>query len=418
MLSSLHDVQIQVVVGAPDGDGRRTLEIYSRSADPGEAVDAAWTRHAPASAVPGDDLEPALWPTDLTPGRRPGRPNWTSPDRTSGSARSVTPTAPPSPGCAGLGGWVIELVAEADAARGARGRRGVWLAPGRCSTPAQHSLAVFQLDSRRDDPADSGVRAPFLWSGVRLFASGAAALRLVFSPTGPSSWSVDGFDTTASAGAEGGLDWSPARCPPSRLRDAGRARRRAVRAGLGGVRTRRGRFEGGRRRTDRAWRRTSDHVRTARTVQSEEQEHTADAGSHPDLAALGRAVDGGVPLPEVVVLRVPGPPDQRVRWRTRLHIAVNSTLRVLQDWLADGPVAAVAAGRGDRRRARGVRRWVVWRARRVSENPDRVVLVEPGVRADSVVGRGAVRGGARPGRDRVGRAGGVASGTDGCGRPG
>ena len=65
MLPADGGVRVQVVVGAPDDAGRRTVDIYSRPA--GDDTDAGWTRHADgalapvgAGSEPGSDL--AVWP--------------------------------------------------------------------------------------------------------------------------------------------------------------------------------------------------------------------------------------------------------------------------------------------------------------------------------------------------------------------
>ncbi len=368
MLSSLHNVQIQVVVGAPDGDGRRTLEIYSRSADPGEAGDAAWTRHARASALPGDDLEPAPWPTDVT-----WPPTGATELDVAGSYERLSALGYHyGPAFTGLRrAWRMgdQVVAEAELPEGlAADAVRFGLHPALLDT-GQHSLAVDQLDSRRDDPADSGVLAPFLWSGVRLFASGAAALRLVFSPTGPSSWSVDGFDTTGRPVLR--VDSLVAReVSAERLRDVGTAHGDAL-FELGWVEC--GSAEAGSRASAEGpigWVTPSDRARTAPSA----EEHTADARFHSDLAALGSAVDGGAPLPDLVVLRVPDLPTPESMVES-VHTAVNGTLRVLQDWLTDArwerSRLVVVTGGGLVGAAVG---GLVRSAQ--SENPDRVVLVE------------------------------------------
>nr|WLD25869.1 turonicin A polyketide synthase subunit TurHH [Streptomyces sp.] len=56
-------VRLQVVVGAPDRDGRRTLDLYS--GDPDAADDEPWTRHATgvlAAGAPRPDFDLTAWP--------------------------------------------------------------------------------------------------------------------------------------------------------------------------------------------------------------------------------------------------------------------------------------------------------------------------------------------------------------------
>ncbi|MYR57905.1 SDR family NAD(P)-dependent oxidoreductase [Streptomyces sp. SID625] len=58
--------------------------------------------------------------------------------------------------------------------------------------------------------------------------------------------------------------------------------------------------------------------------------------SHPDLAALGAALDGGAPPPAAVLAwcdhtpHLPGPPDA-----ASVHTALDDALRLVQNWLAD-----------------------------------------------------------------------------------
>ncbi|MBP2337351.1 acyl transferase domain-containing protein/aryl carrier-like protein [Saccharothrix coeruleofusca] len=367
VLPSGHDVTVQVLVGAPDGDGRRTLEIYSRQAEPGEAAGASWTRHALASAVPGDDPEPAPWPTDST---------WpptgaTELDVAGAYERLGALGYHYGPAFTGLRrAWRRgdQVFAEAELPEGlAADAARFGLHPALMDT-GQHSLAVDQLDSSRTDQAP-GVRAPFLWSGVRLLASGAAALRLVFSPTGPSSWSVDGFDTTGRPVLR--VDSLVAReVSAEQLREVDTAHGDAL-FELGWVRC--GSADAGSQASaggSIGWVTPFDRARTAPS----EEERAVDARVHPDLAALGSAVDGGAPLPDLVVLRVPDlPTPESVVEST--HTAVNGTLRVLQDWLTDArwerSRLVVVTGGGLVGAAVG---GLVRSAQ--SENPERVVLVE------------------------------------------
>ncbi|MFD5461166.1 SpnB-like Rossmann fold domain-containing protein, partial [Streptomyces olivaceus] len=252
----------------------------------------------------------------------------------------------------------------------------------------QHSLAVDRLGSQGAGPDNPGVQAPFLWSGVRLLASGASALRLVFSPTGPSSWSVDGFDTTGRPVLR--VDSLVAReVSAEQLRDAGTPHADAL---FELVRVPCGPAEAGPEPGAEGtigWVAPSGPTRTAPAG----DEHTAGPWVHPDLAALGSAVDGGAPLPELVVLRVPGgrAPESTV---DSVHTAVNGTLRVLQDWftdsrwersrlvvVTDGGLVGAAVG-GLVRSAQ-------------SENPERVVLVEQALAGPEPAGARSVEAFAR-----------------------
>ncbi|WP_225640932.1 type I polyketide synthase [Streptomyces werraensis] len=63
ILPDTGDVQVRVVVGAADGTGRRSLEVYSRPRDDARTV-GGWTRHALGSLAP--DAPQAAPPADAT----------------------------------------------------------------------------------------------------------------------------------------------------------------------------------------------------------------------------------------------------------------------------------------------------------------------------------------------------------------
>ncbi|MFE7558113.1 type I polyketide synthase [Kitasatospora sp. NPDC057500] len=185
--------------------------------------------------------------------------------------------------------------------------------------PALLDAALQGLFLRAQQEAEPGpdrpsAGLPFSWSGVRLHASGATALRvrLGFAPDG--SVSIDATDpnglpvTSVEALAvrpidldtlrPGGgpeslyrLQWSPA--PATAPADP-----LGIWAVLGG----RELFPDG----------------------------------HPDLAALAAALDGGAPSPSAVLAwcdhtpDIPSPPDA-----ASVHAALDDALRLVQDWLAD-----------------------------------------------------------------------------------
>ncbi|KIQ66427.1 polyketide synthase [Kitasatospora griseola] len=156
---------------------------------------------------------------------------------------------------------------------------------------------------------------PFSWSGVRLHATGATALRvrLGFRPDG--SVSIDATDphglpvVSVEALAVRPIDLDalrPAGGPESlyRLQWSAAPAVTAPAAPLG------------------AW-----AVLGGRELFPD---------SHPDLAALGAALDGGAPSPAAVLAwcdhtpDLPSPPDAAA-----VHTALDDALRLVQDWLAD-----------------------------------------------------------------------------------
>ncbi|MEU3188924.1 SDR family NAD(P)-dependent oxidoreductase [Streptomyces sp. NPDC006923] len=175
-------VQLQVVVGAPQDSGHRTLEVYSR---PQDAEDGdPWTRHAggvlaPGAPRPGFDL--SEWPP-----------------------RDAEPV--------GVDGLYAHL-AGGGFAYGPlfQGLTAAWLRGdetfAEVALPEEHraQAAPFGLHPALLDAAlhstfarpggDEQGRLPFSWNGVTLHAVGADTLRVRLVPTGPDGVSLQLADT-------------------------------------------------------------------------------------------------------------------------------------------------------------------------------------------------------------------------------
>ncbi len=167
-------VALQIVVGEPEeSTGRRSITIWSQQQDPDSPdIDAAWTRHASGfvSATAGvsrDDSEMAEWPP------------------------------------AGVEEVELSDLYETFAAAGYaygpvfRGLKAAWLRDGEIFAEVALPEQVGDAGAYGTHPAllDAALHAiavtgttqgviPFVWSGVRLFAVGAAALRVRLTPVG------------------------------------------------------------------------------------------------------------------------------------------------------------------------------------------------------------------------------------------
>ncbi|MFL6072394.1 MAG: SDR family NAD(P)-dependent oxidoreductase [Mycobacteriales bacterium] len=157
-------VRYQLAVDGPDDSGQRTISIHTRQSDDG------WTRHATGTLGTGAGAgsELAEWPPpnaepvgvddlydrlvergyDYGPAFRGLSAAWRRGDETFAEVR--LPTEP--------GGFAVHP-ALLDA--------------------ALHTMAVAGGDDGGDE-----VRLPFAWTGVRLFAEGATALRVRLAPAG------------------------------------------------------------------------------------------------------------------------------------------------------------------------------------------------------------------------------------------
>ncbi|MFJ3128623.1 type I polyketide synthase [Streptomyces sp. NPDC086993] len=193
VLSSEGAVQVQVVVGAADDAGVRSVDIYSRPEEPG--VEGAWTLHGTGTVMPGVD-EPAGGRGDLT----------------------VWP--PQDAEALDIGGF-YETMADRGYEYGPafRGLRSVWrrgdevfaevaLPEGVASASGEFGLHPALLDAGLQSglltlfaPADdsaTGNRLPFSWRGVVLHAVGATTLRVRMAPVAgdPTTVTLDVADAS------------------------------------------------------------------------------------------------------------------------------------------------------------------------------------------------------------------------------
>ena len=191
-------VQVQLTVGGPDDNGRRALQVHSRAAD-ARAADAsaegAWTRHATGLLGPaaprGADLaeEFAVWPpldaeevdiAGLYDGLAQGGYGY-------------------GPAFRGLrAAWqrgndmFADVALPADTAADAGGFR---LHPALLDA-AWHAAS---LDGGAVSGSSGGtVRLPWAWTGVSLFATGAAALRVRLRPDGAGGLSLAAADSAGT----------------------------------------------------------------------------------------------------------------------------------------------------------------------------------------------------------------------------
>ncbi|WP_240496634.1 SDR family NAD(P)-dependent oxidoreductase, partial [Streptomyces torulosus] len=169
-LTGQEAVDLQLVVGAPDSNGRRTIAFHSRPASPDAAADSdeVWVRHAEGTLAPA--AAPAA---DVT---LPWPPESTVPVPLDGFYPALIEAGfDYGPAFRGLrtvlrssdGTLYAEVeLDEDDRERGAR-----FAVHPALLDAALHALGV-------DLPPGAPARLPFTWSGVRVHATGADALRV------------------------------------------------------------------------------------------------------------------------------------------------------------------------------------------------------------------------------------------------
>ncbi|WP_455431167.1 type I polyketide synthase, partial [Streptomyces anandii] len=374
-------VQLQLLVGAPGDDGRRSLTVASRPQD--SRTEQMWTRHATgllASGAARSSTGLEEWP-----------PRDAVPVEVGGLYEDLASTGLRyGPVFQGLraawrrGDEVFAEVALPEAAAGEAERFG--LHPALLDS-ALHALGLGVLE-----PAEAGTNAegagrlPFAWSGVSLQAAGAAVLRVRLSPTGGNGGvrltvadvtgapvatveslvlrtvSQDQVRTAQVAYHESvfRLEWAELPLPATQDTGAG-SDSRVARAVLGGS-------ESG-------------------TLFPADLLELDGAGGptarHADLAGLAAAVEAGAPVPDEVFVEVRSPGGLS---GADVRDAVVETLALAQSWLADARFAgsrlvvvthgAVAVSERDEDVDPALA--AVWGLLRsaTSENPDRFVLVD------------------------------------------
>ncbi|MFE2728848.1 type I polyketide synthase [Kitasatospora sp. NPDC059327] len=298
-------VRIRLAVGAPDGTGRRAVELSSRAASP---EDAPWSRHATAVLAP----EVRVTASDLVAWPPPG----------------AEPVA--------LDGCYRRLAAlGVDYGPAFRGLRALWrrgdevfaevaLPEADRSEAARYGLHPALLDAALQayavgSPQASGrVPVPFAWHGVSVRPAGAAALRVRLAPAGPDAVAFEAADAAGVPVAS----VASLRSRPMHEDAAGPAPLWRVR-----------------------WVPVpaDPATATARTALVGPALPAGPHPHHPDLAALAAA---DTPVPDVVFAALPpagadGP--------AAVHAATAEALRLVRSWLAEprfGAARLVVVTRG------------------------------------------------------------------------
>ncbi|MFE0178054.1 SDR family NAD(P)-dependent oxidoreductase, partial [Streptomyces sp. NPDC059002] len=289
-------VRLQVSVEAPDETGRRSVSVYARTDVADDVEPGPWTRHAtgvlapaaPAAATAPDDLR--AWPPS---GARP---------------------------------LDIDALYASLAGRGYdygpvfQGVRAAWhtadatyaevlLADEQQASAAEFGLHPALLDAAlhaglipsgeaADDTADAVPQLPFVWSGVRLHATGATVLRVRLAPVGPHTLAVDAADAEGRPVASvASLALRPV--PGGALAPAGPAANDSLYAQEWTTAPAAEQAAG-----TSAWSVLGADAPLTADLTAAVRSFDATAAVHPDAAALRAAVEAGAPAPDVVLLAV------------------------------------------------------------------------------------------------------------------
>ncbi|MER8162639.1 type I polyketide synthase, partial [Streptomyces sp. NPDC094472] len=326
-------VRVQLVVDGPDESGRRSFSLHSRRQD--ALGTEPWTRHATGVLAPGARIsesgepdELAVWPPQgATPIAVEGLY-----EELAGAGLGYGPVFQGLKGAWRLGENLYAEVGfpeDAPLTSGAEAER-FGLHPALLDA----ALHVIGLDGAdREAALAEGALLPFAWNGVQLHAAGAGALRvrlserssnavslLVADGTGRPVATVESVALRAASAdqvraARGGLheslfrlDWTAVPAPASGAATGDWA---VLGADAGQLAALEGAFGSG--------------VRLA---------------AYRDLSVLRTAVEAGAPAPDTVLLAGAGAGVALGDGAAAVYEATQTTLALLQEWLADERFAA------------------------------------------------------------------------------
>ncbi len=332
-------VQLQVSVGEPDDAGARSLGIHSRPEQGSvedELGEQQWTRHASGVLGPAGA---AVNPRAASVQER---------------AALLSDDSWPPPGAQALPvDGLYDLLAERGFEYGPvfQGLRAAWrhgddlfaeVALSREQQHEAHSFGVHPalLDSAfhlalsppangqasSEDQRDRGVRLPFSFNGVELYAAGASSLRVCLTSLGDDAVSLVVADE--AGGLVASIDSLLVREPSTAQLDAARGARQDSLFGL-------------------HWRevqpspQSPEHSMVILDAGDSPLARCLSAAGHsvetrPSLRSLSEALDGGAPVPEIVVLDCQADEvDQADQWLLSARENAHRVLAALQDWLAD-----------------------------------------------------------------------------------
>ncbi|HWO66619.1 MAG TPA: acyltransferase domain-containing protein, partial [Umezawaea sp.] len=178
---------VQVVAGAADGTGARTVHVHARPDDASD--DLPWTRYASGVLVPDEPTPAAPFGTWPPPGAEPV-------DVDAHYARAEGTDHAYGPAFRGLraawrsGGEVFAEVALPDGLVGEADEFGLH--------PALLDAAVQATAFGDFFDGDDRFRLPFSWSGVSLHAAGATVLRVRVRAAGSEAVAIDAVDESGA----------------------------------------------------------------------------------------------------------------------------------------------------------------------------------------------------------------------------
>ncbi|WP_201776547.1 type I polyketide synthase [Allosalinactinospora lopnorensis] len=301
-------VQLQVIMGAEEESGQRSVTVYSRPADQeGEP----WLRNA-TGVLSSTKQEP-------TPGIGAWPPTGAVPVDVDGVYAELAERGYSyGPAFRGLrAAWRrgTDLFAEVTLAEEVRADAAAFGAH-----PALIDTALHVL-SAGPSAADTGIRLPFSWAGVSLHAVGASTVRVRLSPAGPDGVALMVTDTADTPVMS-----------VDRLVMQPEASQRS-RAGHGSA------IEDSLFEPDWVQVPVPPEARTDRwAAVGAVGVAVGAANTYPDLVSLDTAIDAGAPVPDAVLAACPS--DPAADGAAAAHAAAHRGLALVKEWLSDDRFAS------------------------------------------------------------------------------
>ncbi|WP_345619828.1 type I polyketide synthase, partial [Streptomyces ziwulingensis] len=372
-------VRLQVVVGAENNSGHRKVSIHSRpDPDPATATNTEppWTCHATGLLTVDNTTRPPAPTGDWPP---PADAHEVEVDRVYESlSASGFGYGPVFQGLKRAWHRGDEIFAEVELPEQQRSD-----AAGFTLHPALLDAAFQPMLCDVAGGRDGGVPLPSSWSGLRVHATGATALRVHWSGVGSGAVSLTATDEAGQSVVT--VDAVTVRAVPAE---------ELHRAGRGPAQESLFQIE---------WRgvpltAVTDEPAPDAWVFLGDPGRAADTRTHDDLGALIRALDDGEDVPSVVVAPFEPAPHAEEEAAERAHAATARALALVGAWLSEERLASsrlLVVTRGavprDDEDLRDLAHSGVWGLLRSAqtENPGRFVLVDTGGEA---VGSGRLAG--------------------------
>nr|WP_050487151.1 SDR family NAD(P)-dependent oxidoreductase [Streptomyces sp. CNS654] len=325
-------IQVQLVVGAPDGTGRRPLTVHSRPAESAAEVpgERPWLRHATGvlaarDGAPDPGFDFAAWPP-------PGATALQLEGVYEQAAFLGFDYGPMFQGLRSAWQSGEDIYAEVALPEDGRAEAADFGLHPALFDAALQAMGLGTFGPGRGRGEDAGKpRLPFAWRGLRVYATGASVLRVRLSPSGANGIAFQVADGTgAPVATVDSLDMRPV--DPRQLKTAGHGDHDSL-------------FQLEWAEAPAAAVPTGLHWAVLGADPAPLTAAGVRTDTHPDLPALLTEIEKGAPLPDTVVVTLGATTDAGTDDATGdiaqdAHAAARATLALLQRWLADERLTA------------------------------------------------------------------------------